>query len=344
MASSSSSKRLKIQSGADTTSGADVPTDVSTYVGGSVAAAQAYDEPPPADVASTAAPAYDEPPGDVASAAAPTYCTYTLRAYYGDPTEELPSWMKTQKISAIQDFMREQGYAEPFNGTKAVLLGRIKDELSFVEFRVDSSECLQGVLNVVLSTWAWDESHCFRASMPRRGDCPWGARKLGDSDDWLNLLDMQQRGSFTVSTSGPRFYSTESLERYVRAEKKRGLDAETVDGIVDYTIGPHHDNPLRVVNGSSSHTEEPSKGYDEYLDHDIGGALSVGDVALEVGDTIKYVFDFGDHHLITVRVVAIAQEEEHIPLKDWSHAGAARAVVVSTGGRQMHPQYPGEFQ
>jgi len=152
---------------------------------------------------------------------------------------------------------------------------------------------------------------------------------------------MQKRGSFTVSTSGSRFYSTESLERYVRAEKKTGLDAETVDGIVDYTIGPHHDNPLRVVNGSSSHTEEPSKGYDEYLDHDNGGALSVGDVALGVGDTIKYVFDFGDHHLITVRVVAIAQKEEHIPLKDWSHAGAARAVVVSTGGRKMHPQYPG---
>lgn len=267
-----------------------------------------------------------------ASSSGTTYRVYTLKAIYGDPTNPIPSWMKTQKKEKLQEQMKREGYAQPLKGSKEVLLQRYVTELPFVTMRIDESECMQRVLNVALSTWGYDEAHMFQMKMPRRGGNLLGCKKYGNGNysDVMIIVQMYLEGRIP----------DHEIARWRKSHKE--IDPATMDGLLNGTITPNHYLPHRVFQGNGARPGALRTGREEEFEEDQGGALTLRDVALEVGDRINVVYDFGDSHNITICVEAIDDESSQLPVHPFRNScgdHSTRAAVISRGGRAMRSQY-----
>lgn len=82
---------------------------------------------------------------------------------YGDPNQNLSSWMKSQRVDKLRNMLRCRGLST--EGTKPVLLHRLKTELPQVRFRIDSRECMQRAVHSFLCYFGWDSDHMFDVSM-----------------------------------------------------------------------------------------------------------------------------------------------------------------------------------
>jgi hypothetical protein len=106
---------------------------------------------------------------------ADTCSTYTIRAFLGDLDAPLLH-LRTQTKSYLQGLLRRFGF-DDFSGTRAALLQRFQAGnygIPFVEYRIDSRECLQRLLVVCPHACDGPDHQDFLATMPNRGDCPWG--------------------------------------------------------------------------------------------------------------------------------------------------------------------------
>jgi hypothetical protein len=114
--------------------------------------------------------------------AAETCNVYTIRAFFGDPDATLPYWMKGKRKSDLQRMLQESGIDDT-SGTKDVLLHRFQTgKFRETICRFPGRECLQRMLVVALDFWGRELGHCFTATLPARGDCPWGTKRLGELD------------------------------------------------------------------------------------------------------------------------------------------------------------------
>ena len=76
--------------------------------------------------------------------------------------------------------MQRSGYSD-VSGDKNTLLHRLQTGIPTLQFRIDGRECLQRALVVCLDAWGYDDAHMFQATMPNRGDCPWGKKRLASA-------------------------------------------------------------------------------------------------------------------------------------------------------------------
>ena len=316
-------------------------------------------EPPPPDVRAWSAQIADGEPGAT---------VYTLKAFLGDPWEIHPSWMRTQSRSELQEMLRDAGF-DDVSGDKRAMLERYANGKPFVQFKIDSRECLQRVLAVALSRFGYDLTHAFSVHMPRRGGaCLWGARSYQDDDRFSMIWDLdsvhrqadheealygttRQYDNLVKGLETGRYHGLQST----RQPPDMCLDETTVDDLLDGTIGLNELTPWREVEGSALEPGTVERGWD-FRNKDQGGALALSDVALRVGDRMRYTYDFGDENKVTIVVRKIehdqpALKEMNFPCKltsfgapgspkpDDENCRPTRATVEATGGARVPRQY-----
>jgi len=261
---------------------------------------------------------------------------YTIRAHFGDPREPIPSWIQTRKKDVIQAMMRQRGF-DDVTGTKPVLLERMRTGGPFVEFEIDSRECLQRMLNVALSQWGWDEGHAFQASMPRRGSNQLGCTKLGCSDDYIAVLALiEHRWDYLESSE-----QQSAIARWV----KRGLSQQVIEQLIDGTLTRNDWAPTRVVGGSGIEPDDLEEANDDWLTPAKGGALSLQSVALRRLDHVKMTYDLGDSNTLVFQVRNV-QPAPLLPEVDFANSCGnhpTRAKVVERGGARIPQQYGGRY-
>ena len=247
---------------------------------------------------------------------------YTLRATFGQQSGWFPSYIASQRKADLQSMMRECGFTEKETaGTKSQLLEKIRTMKPNVTYKIDSRECLQRILVVVLDAWQYSPEHTFTVSMPRRGDHPLGTCRI-DELEWMNFYNFSTNDDVDFSAS-------RETESFVRAQVVCGADEDTVRGLLSEDISVTDLAPYRVVEGRASTFENI---YESALDRmqerseqtvgqrtDMiqamtlmdGGALSLEEVALKVGDVMK--FRYRREHTICIEVVAIEEGADCLP-------------------------------
>ena len=295
------------------------------------------------------------PPPDprVWSAAVAETCSiYTVHAFLGDPDASLPSWIKTLNKSQLQGMMQSSGFAD-ISGTKDALLYRFQTGVPFVEYRIDGRECLQRMLVVCLHAWGWDDMHAFRATMPARGNCPWGAMRLGDLRCLLMCLHPDiNKGSFSDEL---RSYSRswEPPETWIKwnlqicgpssgacRNPNPAVDRATLEALIAGHLTLDDPAPFRTVDGVGCEPGAVGSGYDTFSE-DVGGALSLEECELAAGDRISMLYDFGDQRTIVFKVVGVERDQALLPEVPFlDHV--TRALLGQSGGararvrRQYH--------
>ena len=298
------------------------------------------------------------PPADPrawSAAGAETCSIYTVRAFLGDPDASLPSWIKTLKKSQLQGMMQSSGFGD-ISGTKDALLYRFQTGIPFVEYRIDGRECLQRMLVVCLHAWGWDDMHAFRATMPARGDCPWGAKRLGD----LRCLHMcchpainkgsfsDELRSFARSWEPPETWIKWNLQicgpsSGACRNSNPAVDRATLQALIAGHLTLDDPAPFRTVTGVGFEPGAMRRHLGPYstFSDDEGGALSLEECELAAGDRISMLYDFGDENTIVFKVVGVERDQALLPEVPFLHH-MTRAILGRSGGastrvrRQYH--------
>ena len=207
-----------------------------------------------------------------------------------------------------------------------------------MEYRIDGRECLQRVLVVCLDSWGYDDSHLFRASMPFRGGCPWGAKRLRDLD---SLCDLNFGGHHFLDALSNERERENWINRKLKNQRYLGseVDRPTLEALLDRRVGLDDAAPYRTVDGTGFEPGRVGKGFDRDLSNDVGGALSLNDCALAAGDRISMCYDFGDSNTIVFKIVTVDTNQQLLPEATMLRRHATRACVDQRGGARVKSQY-----
>ena len=258
---------------------------------------------------------------------------YTIRAFLGDPEEPVPPHVKAMKKSDLQAMMQRSGYSD-VSGDKNALLHRLQTGVPMLQFRIDGRECLQRALVVCLDAWGYDDSHLFQATMPSRGDCPWGKKRLGDLDCLMDL-DFGQHDGFV-----PPCHTEQAREKWIaRKLKSSHVDRATLEALLDRRLSLNDFAPFRTVEGTGFEAGAVGKGYDPDFSSDTGGALSLNDCCLAPGDCISVKYDFGDTSSIILKIMQLEANQQAVPEVTVMHRHVTRACVDERGGAAAVSQY-----
>ena len=258
---------------------------------------------------------------------------YTIRAFLGDPEQPLPPHVKAMKKSDLQAMMQRSGYSD-VSGDKNALLHRLQTGIPMVEFCIDGRECLQRMLVVCLDTWGYDDTHMFQATMPNRGDCPWGKRRLGDLDCFMDF-DFGQQEAFVR----PLHTEQERTKWIQRKLKSRHVDRATLEALLDRRLSLNDFAPFRTVEGTGFEPGPVGKGYDPDFSNDTGGAISLNECCLAAGDRISVKYDFGDPSSIIFKIIKLDVNQQALPEVTVLRQHTTRARVVQRGGASAVRQY-----
>jgi hypothetical protein len=262
-----------------------------------------------------------------------------VRAFLGDPDASLLSWIKTLNKSQLQGMMQSSGFSD-ISGTKGALLYRFQTGVPFVKYSIDGRECLQRMLVVCLHAWGWDDMHAFRATMPARGDCPRGAKRLGDLECLRMCLHPDiNKGSFSHEL---RSYSRswEPPETWIRwnlqicgpssgacRNTNPAIDRATLEALIAGHVTLDDPAPFRTVNGVGFEPGAVGSGYDTFSE-DVGGALSLEECELAAGDRISMLYD---QKTIVFKVVGVERDQALLPEAPFLHH-MTRALLGRSGG------------
>ncbi len=264
---------------------------------------------------------------------------FTIRAFFGDPDIQLPSRIKALKKSDIQSMMQRSGFTD-ISGGKDALLHRFQTGIPFVEYRIDGRECLQRVLVVCLDSWGYDDSHLFRASMPFRGDCPWGTKRLRDLDSLCELNFAHFLDALSNERERENWINRKlKNQRYLGSE----VDRPTLEALLDRRVGLDDAAPYRTLDGTGFEPGRVGKGYARDFSNDVGGALSLNDCALAAGDRISMCYDFGDSNTIVLKIVKVDKNQQLLPEATMLHRHTTRACVDQRGGARVKSQYASQY-
>ena len=294
---------------------------------------------------------------------ADTCCTYTIRVFLGDPDAPLLH-LKTQTKSYLQGLLRRFGFND-ISGTRTALLQRFQAGnygLPFVEYRIDSRECLQRLLVVCLHAWDGPDHHDFLATMPNRGDCPWGAKRLGDLQ-CMRRFPIHSNiitGSFTGELQRMFRNYNHHCEKYNESWRYGALNDAGLAPNTAWHRRYHHPNPYinqvtlealiarrltlddpapyRTVGGVASEPGAVGRGlstsryeWDAECDDDVGGALSLAQCQLAAGDRISMKYKFGNENMIVFKVISVDRGQALLPeLLFKNHT--TRAHIDASGG------------
>ncbi len=173
----------------------------------------------------------------------------------------------------------------------------------------------------------------FQATMPRRGDCPWGRKRLGDLDC---LMDYDFGGSGYV----PRFGETEGREKWIarKLRESRNVDRATLEGLVDHRLSLNDFAPFRTVEGTGFDAGAVGEGYEVWC-NDKGGALSLNECCLAPGDRISVKYDFGDTSTIILKIIKLDANQQALPEVAVMRRHVTRSCVDQHGGAKPVRQY-----
>ncbi len=252
---------------------------------------------------------------------------YTIRAFLGDPDFPLPKFIRNLKIGKLQDLMRQSGFVD-LSGNKDALLRRFQTEVPFVEFRMDGRECLQRMLVVCLNSWGYSDTHSFRATMPHRGGCPWGAKCLGDLDC---LSEMKFWGS--GKNFSKHLGNKCDQEKWIsRTLKNKEVNRATLEALLAGRMSFEDRAPFRTIEGSGSEPGAVGRCSGREFSNDVGGSLSLNECQLVAGDRVSMLYDFDAANTIIFKIVKIDREQLVLPEVTMLSKHATRAHVDQRGG------------
>lgn len=262
-------------------------------------------------------------------------CTiYKIRMAFGWPVKvsDLPAQIRSRSKAEVVDMLYSYGFrGAKLQGTKQQLLERYaRDAGPYVEYEIDSRECLQRVLSVALDHFRYyDDEHLFHATMPGRGANMVGRQKFSQNEHFINAT---LRGPFRTSPDDYikrvlRCADLCELEQTVLHRIAAGVDGEELTGI-------------RRVRGSAF--SPTFGGFTTMMigcaDAPEGGFLSLDDMALQHGDKIYFLYDFGAKTLLTATILDVRTEQPLIEEKQFNDHNTQARITASEG--KAEPQYP----
>lgn len=265
---------------------------------------------------------------------------YTIRAFLGDPDATLPYWMKAEKKFALQRLLQRCGF-DDISGTKDALLHRFQTGKPYVDFRIDSRECLQRMLVVAMHSWGWEDcpgSHCFTATLPARGDCPWGIKRLGELDCLRDCYHTINTGSFGNNNGNkwknPYNNTPEKWLKRTLLHAGPALNRATLDDLLAHRLSLNDMAPFRTVDGVGFEPGAVGKPFtsDPWC-HDVGGALSLEQCSLRAGDRISILYDFCRMHTVVFQVLNLDEGQAVLP--ELSTPFPTRAFIGQSGGARV---------
>jgi hypothetical protein len=263
---------------------------------------------------------------------------YTIRAFLGDPDFPLPNFIRNFKIGGLQNMMRRSGFVD-VSGTKDALLHRFQTEVPFVEFRIDGRECLQRMLVVCLNSWGYSDTHSFRATMPARGGCPWGAKCLGNLD-CLSEMKLWGSGRKFSQHLGNKLDREKWIARKLQNKGHSGpeVNRATLEALLAGRMSFTDLAPFRTIEGSCSEPGAVGRCSGQFS-HDVGGALSLIECQLVAGDRVSMLYDFGAANTIVFKIVKIDTDQPVLPEFTMLSRHATRARVDQRGGYPVIAQH-----
>lgn len=286
------------------------------------------------------APQPDPRTWSAAVGAADTCNLYTIRAFFGDPDATLPYWMKGQKKSGLQRMLRESGIDDT-SGTKDVLLHRYQTGKSFVDFLIDGRECLQRMLAVALNFWGWELGHCFTATLPARGDCPWGAKRLGELDCLMFCHPTINMGSFRNNYGHRNGWWDpyhDSPEKWIKRTLQHAgpmMNRATLEDLLSHRLCLDDLAPYRTVDGVGFEPGAVGRPFDypNSRSHDVGGALSLEQCSLCAGDRISILFDYGRCDTLVFKILQL--DTDKVVLPESPVPFPTRSLIGHSGGARV---------
>ena len=256
----------------------------------------------------------------------PVPSIYTIKCTYGDSLKTLTSYIKSQKVQFIKNELQNRGLSTV--GNKPVLLQRLQTVLPTITIDIDSRESMQRIVNSIMYHFGWDNTHLFEMKMPKRGDLKDGVAPL-----WLSLpsldigLALKQGG---VSPD-PRRRDPRINRRFVQL----GLTDEMI-----VQIQAHPDAPCNVRRITGSGFDPMMKRRGEWCEGDAadGGWFSLQELALEKGDKVKLLYDFGQRDEFFIQIQDVKQNVPVLPEADL-YGHKTRAKLVDKGASKMRKQY-----
>ena len=193
---------------------------------------------------------------------------------------------------------------------------------------IDGRECLQRMLVVCLHAWRWDDSHMFRATIPARGDCPWGAKRLGDLECLRMCLHPDiNKGSFSHEL---RSYSRswEPPETSIKwnlqicgpssgacRNSNPAVDRATLQALIAGDLALDDPAPFRTVTGVGFEPGAMRRDLGPYaaFSDDEGGALSLEECELAAGDRISMLYDLAIRARSCSRLLGLKETKRCCP-------------------------------
>jgi hypothetical protein len=260
---------------------------------------------------------------------------YTIKVYYGDPEQKLPSRIRlSKKENIIHQMITCKGFRrEECVGTKDQLLQKLQRCLPFVTFKIDGREGIQRVLNTALRQFGWSCDHMYTATMPLRGTSTVG------TDTYLKILLPELR--FDLDDICPSRYAIKDrINRHfahLLPQQRDDMLEDVMD--MDITTGLSQLAPKRSFRGSSLQLETRMHCdiFDKrYMDMFF---MSMNDLAFRKGDRIYFDYDDGYHFI--AEIVQCEENQQLLP-EIFSHpkCAAVRALVVEESSMKIPLQYP----
>mmetsp|Transcript_2606 Transcript_2606/g.6789 ORF Transcript_2606/g.6789 Transcript_2606/m.6789 type:complete len:337 (-) Transcript_2606:295-1305(-) len=260
---------------------------------------------------------------------------YTLCCTYGDPDDPLPSCVKSKNVAWIRSELEERGLDT--SGTKAVLLDRLRAEVPSVTFKIDGRECLQRVVNAMLHSFGWDNTHMFSAKFPARGTVGEGRGIAADAcgfdlavlfcfGDWW-----REFGLDTTPYDWPPLEGKSYWPRRLRHwDVCRGRGRLTWREVRDIALDPKAPGPVRTLKGSA---------FDPLSDS--GARYSLQELELKRSDTIRVRYDFEGNHNFKITVKEVVPDTL-LEEKDM-YTYPTRFEFLTKGKCHIQPQYQREM-
>jgi hypothetical protein len=288
------------------------------------------------------APQLDPRAWSAAVSVADTCNIYKIRAFLGDPDATLPYWMKGRKKNELIRLLQESGFDDT-SGTKEALLHRFQTGKPFVDFCIDGRECLQRVLVIALHSWGWENcpgSHCFTATLPARGNCPWGTKRLGELDCLKHLHPIINAGSFTNNyghSNGwwdPHHISPQKWIKRTLQLAGPMMNRATLEDLLAHRLSLDDIAPFRTVDGVVFEPGAVGRPFspDPWC-HDVGGALSLEQCSICAGDQISMLCDFCCGDTVIFNVLQVDTVQTVLP--ELSIPFATRAFISQSGGARV---------
>lgn len=261
---------------------------------------------------------------------------FTLKCTYLDMKPGTRNFLQSHRVGELREMLQERGLST--EGTKAILVERLRTSLPFVRFEIDGREGLQRVVNVFLYFFRWDNTHLWSMKMPRRGNLPDGVVPL------LNHLGL---GSFEFSMKHQlkehgkdlAEWDSRDFDAVYQSLYRRGWTLKDLCLLVDSNL--EAPGPIRTAEGSASELLCQT-GVFPGDPVEKSGSFSLNQLGLQAGDKMDVTYDFGDNHHFRIVVEKVEVSDTLISEYSFSKYPGdqlTRARFVGRGKCRMMRQY-----